>query len=91
MFGPPQLVQEGTARAVGSMLSGLLSCYPTNQHDACADVHALGKGQPLGWESWVMLAAMPASLLTAMPPAPWRLRQAAALFASLAGLAAKGL
>ncbi|KAL4431419.1 hypothetical protein ABPG75_006675 [Micractinium tetrahymenae] len=41
---PSQSVQEATARAVGSMLSGLLGCYPTNQHEACADVHALGEG-----------------------------------------------
>ena len=37
-----QSVQEASARAVGSMLSGLLSRYPTNQHDACTDVYTLG-------------------------------------------------
>ena len=39
---PPQSVQEASARAVGSMLSGLLNRYPTNQHAACTDVYALG-------------------------------------------------
>ncbi|KAI3424360.1 hypothetical protein D9Q98_009913 [Chlorella vulgaris] len=41
---PSQSVQEATARAVGSMLSGLLSFYPTNQHDPCIDVYSLGDG-----------------------------------------------
>lgn len=39
---PPQSVQEASARAVGSMLSGLLNRYPTNQHAACTDIYALG-------------------------------------------------
>lgn len=39
---PVQSVQEAAARAVGSILSGLLSLYPTNQHAPCTDVYSLG-------------------------------------------------
>ena len=37
-----QSVQEAAARALGSLLSGLLSRYPTNQHAPCTDVYTLG-------------------------------------------------